>query len=361
MKKYKNKIWIAVLALLILIVGFSVFAGAASEGCNVIIDSNKVVFDADSGVPFIDANNRTLVPLRKTMETYGCDVGWDQATRTASVKMDDTTVLVGIGNSYITVNGEKVAIDTAAQIVNSRTYLPIRAVLEAFGAEVGWVNKTRTVLVISPDFAAKEPEIIPPVSEVNVELYHHIELPIKSTASVPVDLYYAFEDGSISTGRIFHVDTYEYVMRIDGYKPGSTTLRLYYSDPDYPQYTDSVTIKINVTNSTKKLQALPGYPNIPDVGKYCDLKHVRTDEDSVVKLYEYDLSTYDKEEFGPDIFVVNNIILNNAGFEMYDVEEDNSGNIAGYYYINNNTGEKLFVMSSYLANGNRSFDVAVFK
>lgn len=134
----------AVTILIVLMFASLVFAAPA---VNVVINGTPVTFTESSGAPFIDNNNRTLVPMRVVMEQYGCTVSWDQSTKTASVAAGDTTVLVPIGQSYITVNGEQRTIDAPAQIVSGRTYLPIRAVLEAFGANVGWDNANRSVTV----------------------------------------------------------------------------------------------------------------------------------------------------------------------------------------------------------------------
>lgn len=122
----------------------------AANPVGVSIDGTAVSFTESSGIPFIDPNSRTLVPLRVVMEQYGCVVGWDKATNTASVTQDDTTVLVSIGKKQIQINDVTIAIDAAAQIKEGRTYLPIRAVLEAFGASVGWDSSTRTVTVLHP-------------------------------------------------------------------------------------------------------------------------------------------------------------------------------------------------------------------
>lgn len=147
----------AITILIVLMLASSVFAAPA---VNVVINGTPVTFTESSGAPFIDNNNRTLVPMRVVMEQYGCTVSWDQQAKTASVTAGDTTVLVPIGQSYITVNGEQRTIDAPAQIVSGRTYLPIRAVLEAFGANVGWDNANKQVVVggdaeiksINPDY-----------------------------------------------------------------------------------------------------------------------------------------------------------------------------------------------------------------
>lgn len=138
---------IALCCALSIALSLSLPAAAAAQTVSVSIDGQAVPFTTDSGSPFIDKNNRTLVPLRVTMETYGCEVFWDNENRDAIVYKDGVTVVCGIGENHITVNGNAVAIDTASVIKDSRTYLPIRCVLEAVGATVGWDNATRTVLV----------------------------------------------------------------------------------------------------------------------------------------------------------------------------------------------------------------------
>ena len=116
---------------------------------NITIDNQDVQFTDVSGMPFIDEANRTQVPFRQTMEQFGCKVGWDNETKTAIAEKNGIIVKVPIGEKFIIKDGTILANDTAALIKDSRTYLPIRSVLEAFGAEVSWDGRTQTVLVYS--------------------------------------------------------------------------------------------------------------------------------------------------------------------------------------------------------------------
>lgn len=119
----------------------------AESGIGVTIDGAPVKFQSGYGTPFIDNNNRTLVPLRGVLEAFGAEVSWDDGNRTAAVEKNGTVVQVPIGQAYIFVNGVPKENDTSAVIKNDRTYLPIRAVLEAFGANVAWDDANKTVLV----------------------------------------------------------------------------------------------------------------------------------------------------------------------------------------------------------------------
>lgn len=116
-----------------------------SSAVNISISGTNVIFSETTGIPFTDGNNRTQVPLRVTMERAGATVSWDDATQIATIQKNDVTVEVKIGASEIIVNEKIIENDTEAMVVNGKTYLPIRAVLVAFGYEVGWDNASQTV------------------------------------------------------------------------------------------------------------------------------------------------------------------------------------------------------------------------
>ena len=140
---------------LVLLLALSSVRAFADEVVIINIDSAKVEFTEELGFPFIDENNRTQVPFRAALEKYGAEIDWDNETRTAIAAKDEILVKVPIGESYILKNDEKIDVDTAARIVNGRTYLPIRAVIEAFGSEVEWDGALKTVVITRVPVDAK--------------------------------------------------------------------------------------------------------------------------------------------------------------------------------------------------------------
>ena len=67
---------------------FLAMIGVGTVGAtDVKIDSAAVLFNDSTGYPFV-WEGRTLVPLRATMEAFGAEVGWDGATQTATVMYD---------------------------------------------------------------------------------------------------------------------------------------------------------------------------------------------------------------------------------------------------------------------------------
>ena len=106
-----------------------------------------VKFTESSGFPFIDDANRVQVPLRKTIERFGGKVEWDAVNKIATITENMITVQVPVGEKYILRDGQKIETDTAAMIVNGRTYLPIRPVVEAFDGKVKWDSAEKVVII----------------------------------------------------------------------------------------------------------------------------------------------------------------------------------------------------------------------
>lgn len=99
--------------------------------------------------PYIK-DNRTYVPIRFLAYALGVtenDVVWDAETSTATFTKGDKVVVLTIGSTTITVNGEAQTMDVAPEIVNNRTMLPARFVAEGLGSTVAWDGATSTVYV----------------------------------------------------------------------------------------------------------------------------------------------------------------------------------------------------------------------
>lgn len=97
--------------------------------------------------PFIEGG-RTLVPLRAIFEALGAGVSWDNATKTVTASRGDRTVVLTIGAAEARVNGQPVRLDVPGIIRSGRTFVPLRFVSEAMGADVGWDGATRTVIIV---------------------------------------------------------------------------------------------------------------------------------------------------------------------------------------------------------------------
>lgn len=105
----------------------------------VYIKKKEITFDTP---PTIE-NNRTLVPLRTIFEELGAVVEWGDNIVTA--KKGNTVITLTIGSNEMKVNEKVVRLEAVAQIRNSRTFVPLRAVSEAFNNNVEWNGVKRII------------------------------------------------------------------------------------------------------------------------------------------------------------------------------------------------------------------------
>ncbi len=140
------------LIMIISIILLFVSAGTVSASGDIkVVINNKELYCEDKPV-IVDG--RTMLPLRAIGEAMGCEVIWVSGTQTANLKNESTIVSMQIGNTNITrvkrTNQEQKLLqtDVAPMLINSRTYIPVRAFAEALDAVVGWDGTTNTVMIV---------------------------------------------------------------------------------------------------------------------------------------------------------------------------------------------------------------------
>ena len=112
---------------------------------------DKQLFEMDAA-PYVDSNWRTMVPLRALMEGFDAEVIWDNDARTVTINNNQQTVVMTIGETTYTVNGEELTMDTEPVIQSDRTFVPIRFAAEAMGFVVNPLYDGETGLTASVVF-----------------------------------------------------------------------------------------------------------------------------------------------------------------------------------------------------------------
>lgn len=146
MKKITKSIALLLTAAL-LFCGLSFPVNAEGE-IAVYVDGTQVKFDAQPRI----IENRTMVPMRAIFEAIGATVNWNAETRTASSTFRGTTVSITVGTNILLKNNTEIPLDVPAQVVESRTLVPVRAIAESFDCKVEWLGDIRTVRIVTTDF-----------------------------------------------------------------------------------------------------------------------------------------------------------------------------------------------------------------
>ena len=120
---------------------------AMAQDVSVYLNNERMVFDQN---PIIE-NGRTLVPLRSIFEGLGAEVKWNPDIQEIKGITSDKEVVLRVGETSATVNGNTVTLDVPAKIENGRTLVPLRFISESLDAEVKWNAEEYRIDIIDED------------------------------------------------------------------------------------------------------------------------------------------------------------------------------------------------------------------
>ncbi|KEO82483.1 copper amine oxidase N-terminal domain-containing protein [Tumebacillus flagellatus] len=122
----------------------------AASNIRVLVDNKPVQLS----YPAVLDRDRVLVPLRGVVEAMHGAVQWLEADQTAQASLGGRKVWFPIDSTTMGLNlGEGTqwkTIDVPAQIRDGHTMVPLRALSEGLGCNVGWDGATNTVRVTAP-------------------------------------------------------------------------------------------------------------------------------------------------------------------------------------------------------------------
>ncbi|WP_207646015.1 copper amine oxidase N-terminal domain-containing protein [Tindallia californiensis] len=128
----KKRIGIALLIVLLV----SVSAYATGGDFVIMTEEGPIRFTEESGYPFIDHQSRTMIPLRSVSSGLGHEIQWDGENRTALI--DNGAIKIVVGERTVQTPTGTITMDTTADIINGRIYVPLRFVGEALGYVVAY-------------------------------------------------------------------------------------------------------------------------------------------------------------------------------------------------------------------------------
>ncbi len=125
---------------------------------NMKINGQKTEIDSGRGTKPVILDNRTLVPIRAIIEAFGGNVSWNEKSSTVSLIMNKDKIELIIDSKTAYLNKKAHILDVAPKVINDRTMLPIRFIAESFNLGVAWHDETKTVWIIKNSFEEYEYE-----------------------------------------------------------------------------------------------------------------------------------------------------------------------------------------------------------
>lgn len=153
-----------VLLAMVIFLTFSSTSAAAMPP-SIFINGN-LLYDQD---PPIIENDRVLVPLRAIFEKLNRRVSWN---------LDDQSIISGdiwlqIGNPVAKVKDKQITLDVTAEIIDDRTYVPLRFIAESLGKKVTW-DSINNKIDINDDIYRSKLKSTKQLIDTNSTLYQNI-------------------------------------------------------------------------------------------------------------------------------------------------------------------------------------------
>lgn len=139
-----------ILIIFSIIIGISSISFASTNGPKVILDV-KVYIDGiefKTDQDFYSLNGTTLVPMRAFFEKLGAEVEWIQETKTIIAKTSETLIELGIDRKIAKKDGKDIVLAVEPKLINKSTYVPLRFVAEALNFEVDWNGPNKIISII---------------------------------------------------------------------------------------------------------------------------------------------------------------------------------------------------------------------
>lgn len=103
-------------------------------------------FEELDAAPYVK-NGSTMVPLSAVGKWLGSEAKWNAKTQQVTLDVNNTKIQLTIGSKTAYVNGRKVTMNTAAESVNGRTFVPVAFIAKELGAKTSYDKETNAVSI----------------------------------------------------------------------------------------------------------------------------------------------------------------------------------------------------------------------
>ena len=102
---------------------------------------NKTKMDplSDVTAPII-INGKTMVPVRFISESMGFPVKWNESAKSVTITGNSNRIKLTLGSDIMNIERKEVKIQSPAIEIESRIYVPLRDIVEAFGMKCTWID-----------------------------------------------------------------------------------------------------------------------------------------------------------------------------------------------------------------------------
>lgn len=113
----------------------------------MIVNGSEKEVDAGNGTTPVIINGRTFLPIRAIIDELGGNIDWNSIEKKVVVRLNNKRIDLIINNDIAFIDGKRVPIGATPMIINGRTMLPIRFIAENLDCYVGWNSENSTIIL----------------------------------------------------------------------------------------------------------------------------------------------------------------------------------------------------------------------
>lgn len=122
------------------------------ENTMLVNEKEKPIDTQRNTVPIM-IDGRTFLPIRVIVEEGGGTIQYNG--NTATIFDSGNEILLSLGSKIMLVNGNQVMLNATPVMLNDRILVPLRAVTESLGYEVTWSDENKQTVILSKQFQTK--------------------------------------------------------------------------------------------------------------------------------------------------------------------------------------------------------------
>ena len=103
--------------------------------------------DAKFDTPPVIKEGRTLIPVRAISEGMGAEVGWNAEEKIVTITKGDKVIGFNLTENKVFVDEVEILIDVPAKVMNNRTMVPLRFIAEQLGLNVEYDEEMQTIVI----------------------------------------------------------------------------------------------------------------------------------------------------------------------------------------------------------------------
>lgn len=117
----------------------------------ISVSVNGKTVDFEDSTPQI-INGRTFVPLRKIGNALGAKIHWNEKTEEITATLNSDKILMKINSDQVKINNNYCKMDCTPIVINSRTFIPAKYLAESLGFCVDWDNRSKKIIIYDGNF-----------------------------------------------------------------------------------------------------------------------------------------------------------------------------------------------------------------